>query len=46
MNQPSFQLFEEQSPSEIEKKIKSIDLMNITPIEALTKLQEIQNQLK
>ncbi|MBM6628511.1 DNA mismatch repair protein MutS [Mammaliicoccus vitulinus] len=45
-NQPSFQLFEEQSPSEIEKKIKSIDLMNITPIEALTKLQEIQNQLK
>mgnify|MGYP001057563749 CR=1 FL=1 len=25
---------------------KSMDLMNMTPIEALTKLQEIQNQIK
>ena len=44
--QPSFQLFEEQGQSEIEKKLKSIDLMNITPIEALSKLHELQKQLK
>ena len=44
--QPSFQLFEEQTPSKVEKQIKSMDLMNMTPIEALTKLQEIQNQIK
>ncbi len=44
--QQSFQLFEEQTPSKVEKQIKSMDLMNMTPIEALTKLQEIQNQIK
>ena len=38
----SFQLFEEQH-LKVENKIY---LMNMTPIEALTKLQEIQNQIK
>ncbi|WP_323702508.1 DNA mismatch repair protein MutS [Mammaliicoccus sp. Dog046] len=44
--QPAFQLFEEEGSSDIEKDIKSLDIMNLTPIEALTKLQDLQNQLK
>lgn len=44
--QPSFQLFEENRLTEFEQKVKSIDIMNMTPIEALMKLQEMQNQLK
>lgn len=45
--QASFNLFEsEPQQSEVEAHIKSLNLSNMTPIEALVKLSELQNQLK
>lgn len=45
--QTSFDLFAQQpAESEIELAIKSMNLSNMTPIEALVKLNELQNQLK
>lgn len=44
--QASFDLFENEQQSEIELQIKSLNLSNMTPIEALLKLSELQNQLK
>ncbi len=39
-------LFENDQESEIELQIKNLNLSNMTPIEALVKLSELQNQLK
>ncbi len=44
--QASFDLFENEQQSEIELQIKNLNLSNMTPIEALLKLSELQNQLK
>ncbi|CAA5352299.1 DNA mismatch repair protein MutS [Staphylococcus aureus] len=44
--QASFDLFENDQESEIELQIKNLNLSNMTPIEALVKLSELQNQLK
>ncbi|SHC80381.1 DNA mismatch repair protein MutS [Staphylococcus argenteus] len=44
--QASFDLFETEQQSEIELEIKNLNLSNMTPIEALLKLSELQNQLK
>ncbi|GKS35361.1 DNA mismatch repair protein MutS [Staphylococcus argenteus] len=44
--QASFDLFETDQQSEIELEIKNLNLSNMTPIEALLKLSELQNQLK
>lgn len=44
--QASFDLFENVQQSEIELQIKNLNLSNMTPIEALLKLSELQNQLK
>lgn len=44
--QASFDLFENDQKSEIELQIKNLNLSNMTPIEALVKLSELQNQLK
>ncbi|OMK02414.1 DNA mismatch repair protein MutS [Staphylococcus aureus M1057] len=39
-------MFENDQESEIELQIKNLNLSNMTPIEALVKLSELQNQLK
>ena len=45
--QAAFDLFEQQpAESETELAIKNMNLSNMTPIEALVKLSELQNQLK
>ncbi len=45
--QAAFNLFDaEVQQSEVEAQIKSLNLSNMTPIEALVKLSELQNQLK
>ncbi|MBF7024101.1 DNA mismatch repair protein MutS [Staphylococcus kloosii] len=45
--QAAFDLFEQQpAESETELAIKNMNLSNMTPIEALVKLNELQNQLK
>ncbi|WP_394372037.1 DNA mismatch repair protein MutS [Staphylococcus lloydii] len=45
--QAAFDLFEQQpAESETEIAIKNMNLSNMTPIEALVKLNELQNQLK
>ena len=44
--QATFDLFEHEQQSEIEQQIKGLNLSNMTPIEALVKLNELQNQLK
>ncbi|HDY9429776.1 TPA: DNA mismatch repair protein MutS [Staphylococcus argenteus] len=44
--QASFDLFKTEQQSEIELEIKNLNLSNMTPIEALLKLSELQNQLK
>ncbi|MBL7573107.1 DNA mismatch repair protein MutS [Staphylococcus saccharolyticus] len=45
--QAAFDLFEnEEKQSEIELEIKNLNVSNMTPIEALVKLNELQNQLK
>lgn len=45
--QAAFELFEQQpEESETEIAIKNMNLSNMTPIEALVKLNELQNQLK
>lgn len=45
--QASFNLFESDSTvSEIEEIIKNLNISNMTPIEALLKLSELQNQIK
>lgn len=45
--QATFDLFEQQpAESETELAIKNMNLSNMTPIEALVKLSELQNQLK
>ncbi|WP_398573856.1 DNA mismatch repair protein MutS [Staphylococcus kloosii] len=45
--QAAFNLFEQQpAESETELAIKNMNLSNMTPIEALVKLNELQNQLK
>lgn len=44
--QASFDLLENDQESEIELQIKNLNLSNMTPIEALVKLSELQNQLK
>ncbi len=44
--QASFDLFENDQESDIELQIKNLNLSNMTPIEALVKLSELQNQLK
>lgn len=45
--QAAFDLFEQQpAESETELTIKNMNLSNMTPIEALVKLNELQNQLK
>ncbi|MBF7018823.1 DNA mismatch repair protein MutS [Staphylococcus sp. 18_1_E_LY] len=45
--QAAFELFEQQpEESETEITIKNMNLSNMTPIEALVKLNELQNQLK
>ncbi len=45
--QPTFDLFDStEIESEVENEIKTLNLSNMTPIEALVKLSELQNQLK
>ncbi|MGV3096132.1 DNA mismatch repair protein MutS [Staphylococcus borealis] len=45
--QASFNLFDsEPTVSEIEEEIKKLNISNMTPIEALLKLSELQNQLR
>ena len=45
--QAAFDLFEnEEKQNEIELEIKNLNVSNMTPIEALVKLNELQNQLK
>ncbi|WP_059746931.1 DNA mismatch repair protein MutS [Staphylococcus haemolyticus] len=45
--QASFNLFDSEAmTSEIEKQIKNLNISNMTPIEALLKLSELQNQLR
>ena len=45
--QASFNLFDSEAmTSEIEEQIKNLNISNMTPIEALLKLSELQNQLR
>ncbi|PTE73579.1 DNA mismatch repair protein MutS [Staphylococcus devriesei] len=45
--QTSFDLFEsEEKTSALEEQIKNLNISNMTPIEALLKLSELQNQLR
>ncbi|KAA2277827.1 MAG: DNA mismatch repair protein MutS [Staphylococcus haemolyticus] len=45
--QASFDLFDSETmTSEIEEQIKNLNISNMTPIEALLKLSELQNQLR
>ena len=45
--QASFDLFENNDQqSEIELEIKNLNLSNMTPIEALVKLSDLQKQLR
>lgn len=44
--QASFDLFENDQESEIELQIKNLNLSNMTPIEALVKLSELQKSIK
>ncbi|WP_154836703.1 DNA mismatch repair protein MutS [Staphylococcus sp. Marseille-Q1834] len=45
--QASFDLFEaNKETSEIEEQIKNLNISNMTPIDALLKLSELQNQLR
>ncbi|MDC6326573.1 DNA mismatch repair protein MutS [Staphylococcus auricularis] len=45
--QAAFDLFNEPpEQSEVERQIKDLNLSNMTPIEALVKLNDLQNQLK
>lgn len=44
--QPSFDLFDSKAESEVELELKSLNLSQMTPIEALVKLSELQNALK
>lgn len=45
-DQPTFDLFDEdEKDSKIEQEIKALNLSQMTPIEALVKLSELQNQL-
>lgn len=45
-DQPTFDLFDEdEKDSKIEQDIKALNLSQMTPIEALVKLSELQNQL-
>ena len=45
--QATFDLFDvPQTESEVEIAIKQLNLSNMTPIDALVKLNELQNQLK
>ena len=45
--QASFDLFDlETMTSKIEEQIKNLNISNMTPIEALLKLSELQNQLR
>ncbi|MBI5972368.1 DNA mismatch repair protein MutS [Staphylococcus caledonicus] len=45
--QTSFDLFEsEEKMSALEEQIKNLNISNMTPIEALLKLSELQNQLR
>ena len=45
--QAAFDLFDSPAKqSEIENEIKTLNLSNMTPIEALVKLSELQKQLK
>ncbi|QSY53131.1 DNA mismatch repair protein MutS [Staphylococcus simiae] len=44
--QATFDLFDVERQSEVEQQIKGLNLSNMTPIEALVKLNELQNQLK
>ncbi|WP_180542604.1 DNA mismatch repair protein MutS [Staphylococcus haemolyticus] len=45
--QASFDLFDSETmTSKIEEQIKNLNISNITPIEALLKLSELQNQLR
>ncbi|MCG3401275.1 DNA mismatch repair protein MutS [Staphylococcus massiliensis] len=44
--QPSFDLFDLKAESEVELELKSLNLSQMTPIEALVKLSELQNALK
>ncbi|MDU6535833.1 MAG: hypothetical protein E6517_10375, partial [Intestinibacter bartlettii] len=45
--QTSFDLFNSnETQSEIEAQIKNLNISNMTPIEALLKLSELQNQLR
>ncbi|MEX6171722.1 DNA mismatch repair protein MutS [Staphylococcus haemolyticus] len=46
-DQASFNLFDSEAmTSEIEEQIKNLNISNMTPIEALLKLSELQNQLR
>ncbi|RIO55921.1 hypothetical protein BUZ85_20615, partial [Mammaliicoccus sciuri] len=45
--QAAFDLFDTSAKqSEVENEIKTLNLSNMTPIEALVKLSELQRQLK
>ncbi|HLR19596.1 MAG TPA: DNA mismatch repair protein MutS [Staphylococcus sp.] len=45
--QPAFELFDTPAEqSEVESEIRTLNLSNMTPIEALVKLSELQKQLK
>ncbi len=50
INPPQLSLFDQSQPSEhlieLEKKLQEIDIMNLTPLEALQKLHEMKIQLQ
>ncbi|UXR70437.1 DNA mismatch repair protein MutS [Staphylococcus sp. IVB6246] len=43
--QPTFDLFDPNEPSEIEQEIKKLNISQMTPLDALVKLSELQNRL-
>ena len=45
VDQNQLTLFEKLQPSRIEKSIKSLDINNMTPLDALVKLNELKKML-